>query len=238
MPKTAAVPLPLIRRLSLGLAAGIGSLAITTVEGAMRENFNPWHQAISALSLGPGGWVQMINLVAFGLVVLTTVGPWRRILAGGRGAAAYPLLTAVVGICFVGVGLIRQDPAPGYDPDQFRLTAPTPLGLMHLAIAGVAAVSSVVALCVIAARLARDPAWRRWGLYSAATAGIVIACVAAYGVGSVQPTGIAGSFERAAMIAPLIWLFAFLRRLRRGAPLMIAPPANASAVTVPTLEAR
>jgi hypothetical protein len=208
------------------LVGGVASLALTAVVGALRENFNPWHQAMSALSLGPGGWLQMVNMIVFGLVVLTTVGPWRQILAGGRGAVAYPVLTALVGVCFIGVGLIRQDPAPGYNPEKLMLTAPTPLGLMHLAIAGVAAVSSVAALFVIAARLARDPAWPRWAWYSTATALLVIACIAVYAVWSIQPTGFAGTFERAAMVAPLVWLFAFLRRLRRGVPLMIAPAAS------------
>ena len=222
-PATLPVPPPLLRRLSIALAAGVLSLLITTLQGAMREGFDPWHQAISALSLGPGGWLQMLNLIAFGLVVLTTVSPWRRILAGARGGTAYPVLTALVGLSFIGVGLIRQDPAPGYDPEGLMLEAPTPLGLTHLAIAGVAALCSIAALLVIAARFAGDSTWPRWTLYSAVTAFIVVGCVAVYAVWSVKPTGFAGAFERAAMLAPMCWMFAFLRRLHRGVPLMHAP---------------
>lgn len=116
----------------------------------------------------------MVNLMAFGVVVLTTISPWRTILAGGRGGTAYPVLTALVGIAFIGVGLIRQDPAPGYDPERLLLTAPTPPGLAHLAIAGVAVLASVAALLVMAARFAGDPVWRRWSLYSCGTALFVI----------------------------------------------------------------
>jgi hypothetical protein len=225
---TVPVPPRLRRRLWIGLAGGVTSLAVTSVQGLVRRDFDPWHQAISALSLGPGGWLQVLNLVAFGIVVLTTVAPWRTILAGGRGAAAFPALTALVGIGFVGVGLIRQDPAPGYDPDRLLLAAPSPLGLAHLAIAGVAALSSVAGLFVIAARFAGDPDWSRWSLYSCGTALFMVACVAVYGVWSVQPTGFAGTFERAALVAPLVWLYCFLRRLQRGVPFMRAQVAARS----------
>ena len=104
----------------------------------------------------------MLNLIGFGAAVLTTVPTWRCVLARGRGETVYPLLTAFVGASFVAVGLIAQDPAPGYDPAGLALQAPTPLGLAHFAIAGIAALSSVVGLFVMAARLAGDPDWRRW----------------------------------------------------------------------------
>jgi hypothetical protein len=138
------VPRPLLRRLWIGLAGGALSFVLTELQGAFREGFDSWHQAVSALSLGPGGWLQMINLIAFGVVILTTVGPWRQVLAGARGATAYPVLTALVG-----------------------------------------------------------------------------ACVTVYGVWSIRPSGFAGTFERAAMLAPMVWMFAFLRRLQLGAPLMV-----------------
>lgn len=237
MTNTVPVPPLLRRRLWIALAGGVLSLAITTVQGVCRQDFDAWHQAISALSLGPGGWLQMVNLMAFGVVVLTTISPWRTILAGGRGGTAYPVLTALVGFAFIGVGLIRQDPAPGYDPERLLLTAPTPPGLAHLAIAGVAVLASVAALLVMAARFAGDPVWRRWSLYSCGTALFVIACVTVYGVWSVQPTGFAGTFERAAVVAPLLWMFAFLRRLQRGVPLMRVPATLDSAGTVQPMAA-
>jgi len=216
------VPRLLLRRPAFALAVGVASFLLTAIQGCYREGFDPWQQAVSALSLGPDGWLQMINLTAFGLVLLTTVGAWHRILGGARGGRSYPLLTALVGLAFVGVGVIPQDPAPGYNPDGVLLAAPTPLGLAHLTIAGVAAISSVGGLLVMARRFARDPLWRHWPLYSSLTALTVVACVIVYGVWSLQPTGFAGTFERAAMIAPMLWMFTFLRRLYRGAPLMVS----------------
>ena len=221
-----AVPPNELRRLWVALGAATVFLAVTTVQGALRPEFDAWHQAVSALSLGPGGWIQMINLSVFGLVIASTAPVWRRVLAGGVGATSYPALTLVVGISFVLVGLIRQDPAPGYDPDGLALSAPTTLGLLHLAIAGVAALSSVIGLFVMAKRLSGDRAWAGWPLYSRVTAVLVVACIAVYGVWSTSASGYGGTFERFAIVIPLVWMFTFVRRLTAGVPFVVAADAQ------------
>ena len=195
-------------------------LGLTTVQGLIRPGFDSWHQAVSALSLGPGGWLQMVNLVAFGAAIASTTPAWRRLLAGGRGSASYPILTAAIGISFVVVGLVKQDPAPGYDPEGLGLEVPTALGLVHLAVAGVAAGCSVASLFVIARRFTGNPHWTGWAAYSRTMAVLIIVCVAIFGVWSTRASGFAGTFERAAIVIPMIWNFTFLRRLGAGTPFM------------------
>ena len=149
---TVGVPRSLLRRLWYALAGAALFVGVATVEGALRPDYDAWHQAISALSLGARGWVQQINFVLLGAVLLSTVPTWRQILTGGKGANAYPALTAVVALSFIAVAFLPQDPAPGYDPAGLGLVKPTTIGLLHLAVAGVAAACSVAALFVMAAR--------------------------------------------------------------------------------------
>lgn len=132
------------------------------------------------------------------------------------------MLIALVGLSFIAVGLIPRDPAPGYDPAGLALHAPKATGLMHLSIAGVAAGCSVASLIVMAARLARDPAWV--GLAGAArlTALLVVGCIVIYGIWGTRSTGLAGTFERLAIVLPIAWNAAFLRRLGAGAPFVVA----------------
>jgi hypothetical protein len=208
-----------VQRLWIATALGAMSFAITIALGALRDGYDAWHQAVSALSLGPGGWVQSLNLIAFGIIVLTTAPVWRRVLAGGKGAAAYPIATAILGVSFIVVGIIPQDPAPSYDPAGLALQAPTPTGLAHLAVAGVAALSSVVGLFVMAARFSGDSEWRGWSTYSRLAAIATIACIVVYGIWSTRASGFAGTFERGAFVIPMIWTFAFLHRLSTGARL-------------------
>lgn len=216
----APVPRALLRRLWLALLGLATFIAVALVQGAVRPGFDVWHQAISALSLGPGGWVQNLNFIFLGLVLFSTVPVWRQILRGDRGAAAYPTLTALAGGSFIAVAWLPQDPAPGYDPEQLALAAPTAVGLLHLAMAGVAAAASVAALFVMASRFAGHPAWRGWAAYTRAIAILTTVCIVVYAIWSTRASGFAGTFERLAIILPAVWAFTFLRRLRAGAPLV------------------
>lgn len=219
---TERVAEPLLRRLWYALAGAALFMAVALLQGATRAGYDSWHQAISALSLGPRGWVQGINFIVFGALLLSTVPVWRRILVGGKGATSYPVLTAIVGLTFVVVAFVPQDPAPGYDPDSLRLEEPTVRGLFHLGLAGIAAVCSVAALFVMASRFKGDPNWRGWPLYTRSIAIIMIACIVVYGVWSTRATGLAGTFERVAVMLPSLWALTFLRRLSLGTPFIIA----------------
>lgn len=222
MRDTIPVPRTLLRPLWIALVATVLFLVVATIQGIVREGYDSWHQAVSALSLGPRGWIQAISFVVLGAVVVTTAPAWRQILAGGKGAVAYPTLTAILGLSFIAAGFVPQDPAPGYDPAGLALEAPTVMGLAHLAIAGVAAACSVAGLFVMAARFAGDDNWRGWAAYSRVMALLMIVCVAIYGVWSTSASGFAGTFERGAIVIPLVWTFTLLRRLEAGTPLMVA----------------
>lgn len=117
-------------------------------------------------------------------------------------------------------GCVPQDPAPGYDPAGLALEEPTLTGLIHLAIAGVAATCSVVLMFIAACRMAVSTEWGGWPTYTRAMAVLTILCVAVYGVWSTQPTGFAGTFERGAIIVPTVWGVGFLRKLGQGVPFM------------------
>lgn len=220
MIETRPVPPPLRRR--LWYVVGSAGLFMTTAcaEGARRPDYDAWHQSISALSLGPGGWVQIINFIVFGAIVLSSVSVWRKILVAGRGATAFPVLTALTGASLIACGFVPQDPAPGYDPMGLALTAPTLPGLIHLSFAGIAALSSVASLVIMARRFAGDPSWRGWSAYSFLMAFAMAACVVVYGIWSTASTGYAGMFERFALVVVPIWGLTFLVRLEAGVPFM------------------
>src|SRR5258708_12497852 len=88
---TRPVPIALLLWLSCG---SIGSVLFTItylIEGVTRPDYNAWQQAISALSLGPGGWVQQVNFVVFGVITIWTAFAWRQFLIGGGGPTSDPL---------------------------------------------------------------------------------------------------------------------------------------------------
>jgi hypothetical protein len=62
-------------RRQLGAWAGmIGSVifaAIFTLEGCLRPGYNPLGMFVSELSLGPRGWIQIVNFIVFGALVFS-----------------------------------------------------------------------------------------------------------------------------------------------------------------------
>ena len=166
--------------------------------------------------------LEQINFIVFGASLLSTVPALRQLLRGGVGARSYPTVTALSGLCLVVLAFIAQDPAPGYDPEQLGLSLPTVRGLFHIALAGVAMLSSVAGLFIMAARFARDSHWRSWVRTTQLVAVFAIGCVIVYGVWSTKPTGFAGVFERLAILASPLWALAFAHRLGTGVPFMIA----------------
>ena len=215
------VPAPLRRRLWYPVIGSMAFLVTSCAEAARRPDYDAWHQALSALSLGPRGWVQMINFLVLAAIILSTVAVWRRILRGGTGGMAVPALTALTGVSFVVCGLMPQDPAPGYDPMGLNLTAPTLTGSIHLAFAGLAALGSIGMLFVMARRYRETPGWDGWSGLTRCLAAAMIVAIVVYGVWSRAPAGYAGTFERAALLIPTVWAAAFLRRLGKGAPFML-----------------
>lgn len=219
MRETGSVPPRLRRRLWYVVGGAVLFMTTACAEGARRPDYDAWHQSISALSLGPGGWIQKLNFIVFGAIVLSTVAIWRRVLATGRGATAVPVLTTLTGVSLVVCGLVPQDPAPGYDPMGLALGAYAPRfdspllrGCRRREFGGEPARHGCA--------FYDDPWWRGWSAYSLLMAAVMAACIVVYAVWSTASTGYAGAFERLGLCVVPIWGFTFLLRLEAGTPFM------------------
>jgi uncharacterized protein DUF998 len=151
--------------LTCGTVGGLLYTAIYLIEGAIRPDYDAWQQTISALSLGPGGWVQQVDFVFFGLVTIALAFIWRQILKGGVGATWYPIMRGLEGLALIGAGFFSVDPAPGY-PKGAILTS-TLHGTIHTMCALVVITSIAIGYFVLARRFAQEPRWGRgWAVYS------------------------------------------------------------------------
>ena len=121
--------------LTLGLVScgAVGAFLFTAtylIEGITRPGYDAWQQPISALSLGPGGWMQQGNFVVFGVLMLLSAVGWYRLLAPGRGAFWFPLVQGISGLGLFGAGLFSMDPFSGYPPGTAP-AASTVHGTLH-----------------------------------------------------------------------------------------------------------
>jgi len=181
------------------------------LEGATRAGYRALAQPISALSLGPGGWVQQLNFIVFGVLVCLSAAGWRAALAPGRGALAFPVLRAVAGVGLVMDGLFAQDPSGGYPPGV-RAGAATVHGQVHTLFAVITITALAGGCFVLAARFAGEPLWRHRAAFAAAAGVATIVFIAAFGAAGGHG-GLAGLWERAAGAATSVLIVAVLARL-------------------------
>jgi hypothetical protein len=212
-----------------GTAGGLVFTGVYLAEGAARAGYRAVAQPISALSLGPGGWVQQLNFVVFGVLVCLSAAGWRAALSPGRGAVAFPVLRVAAGAGLVMDGLFDQDPSGGYPPGVAAGVA-TVHGQLHTVFAMITITALAGGCFVLAARFAVEPAWRRWAPLAAAAGVATVVFIAAFGAAGGHG-GLAGVWERAAGAATSVLTVAVLTRLavisRRAARARrLGPPAG------------
>jgi hypothetical membrane protein len=212
-------------RLLQGVAT-IGPLlffAVASIEGLLRPGYDPIAQPISALALGPRGWIQQANfallaisLAAFGVTLRTRL---RDGVASAVGPAIFGLMT--IGLALAGI--FAMDP-PG---------APQTLtGRLHTLGGFFFFPWMSVLLLLVARRFRRDDGLRPYFAYTLATALFCLATMAYFfafvGVPGVSSrlSNLAGLVQRLQLGAFLAWMAVFAGRVHHRAKMMIPQPAH------------
>jgi hypothetical protein len=200
--------------LTFGLVScgAIGAFLFTAtylLEGVTRAGYDAFQQPISALSLGPGGWVQQVNFVIYGVLLVLSAAGWYRLLMPVRGGIWFPLLQGIAGLCLIGAGVFSMDPFPGYPPGTAPTTS-TLHGTLHSILAWVLILSLAIG-CFAFAQHARLAKWRGWFVYSLITGMLILIFWGAFvqgASGTVAGMGpIAGLTERLSALSHDLWIF-------------------------------
>ena len=123
-----------------------------------RAEFNPIAEPVSALEAGPNGWIQQVNFVVFGLLLLTFAFGLDRGLARSRLGRLGPGLLGVASVgLFLAAALPLREDAAGvtYDPGGHFVAGVTFF------------LSTSLAMLVLSRRLAKDPHFRALATYTA-----------------------------------------------------------------------
>ena len=204
-----SVPRKLLLWLTYGVAGTLLFPIIYLIEGATRPGYNAWQQAISALSLGPGGWIQQADFALCGVSVLWSAFVWRKILKGGVCATWYPLIRGIEGVGLIAIAIFSQDPGYGYPPGTPVGPGPSTLGgTLHLTFTILTVQAMSLALFIIARRFWRNPNFRGWTSFSVACGLLPWIFMPFFGLAQNTHSvfaGYAGLFERLATNADTIW---------------------------------
>jgi hypothetical protein len=197
--------------LALGVAGSVLFNLTYLIDGWLRPGYDWIRQPMSALSLGPGGAVQAINFVTFGVIGLVTASAWRASLGSGLGATWYPRIRVVAGLAMIGAGVFSQDPGNGYPVGVAAPAQPSTHALVHNLVSYVSLTFVVAELLILARRFAREPQWRGWATLAIVAGVLMMGFLATFG--SLAGNGSGGIFEKLASATPTIFGLAIAVRL-------------------------
>jgi hypothetical protein len=178
-----------IRALLLcGVLAGPLYITIGALEILFREGFDIRRHALSLMSNGPAGWIQIASFLLSGCLVIACAVGMRRALYPGRAGTWGPLLLSIYGLGLIGAGIFVADPMDGF-PVGTPPGPPTVIswhGPLHFVSGGIGFLALIAACMVFARRFAglRQPVW---ALFSVLTGVLFLLGFAGVGSGSKQP---------------------------------------------------
>ena len=213
-----------MKKLTLGqrrLAAWAGIIgsalfvAIFTIEGWLRPGYAPLKMYVSALSLGPRGWIQMANFLLFGVLLFVFTRLIAAEFQAGKAARAGLVLLTIISCCYFISGPFVMDPT------GTPLSQVTVHGTVHGIAGAIVFILMPVTIFVYLGRFRSDPKWK-----SLQWAALVLGTISA--VGSVMLTIFTkfpalqnlfidwlGLIQRTSIVPFMLWVFIFAVALLR-----------------------
>lgn len=198
-----------------GIIGPILFVSIFLLEGWLRPDYEPLKTYVSELSLGPRGWIQIVNFVLFGLMLLVFARSVATEFQSGKASRGGIILLTILGVCFLLSGPFVMDPA-GTPRSQMTLH-----GTIHGILGGIVFSLMPVSCFVFLRRFREDPNWQflKWPtlvLGTISAAAVLLLTVATKSpAGQNISTDWLGLIQRAAIVPFMFWLFIFALGLLR-----------------------
>ena len=200
--------------LACGVIAGPIWVVVVIIQMIIRPGFDISRHAVSVLSLGELGWIQITSFIVSGALVIAGAVGMRRALHPGRAGTWGPILIGLYGLGLIAAGIFPPDPMNGFPPG----TADVPgqmsgHGLLHFLSAAVGFLSLIVAACFVFARRFAGLKQPGWVAYSVVTGAFFFVTWAALGFTSARIGWISVLFA-VAVASGWAWITVVTARLR------------------------
>jgi hypothetical protein len=186
---------------------------VFSVEGWLRPGYSPMTTYVSALSLGPRGWIQIANFILLGsLLFLFTRGVAAEFQNGKASKWGLILLT-IVAFCYFFSGPFIMDPT------GTSLAQSTIHGTIHGILGAIAFMLMPISCFVFLRRFNADANWHSMRLWTLILGTISAAAVILLTISTKFPqfqstfAGWIGLIQRALIIPFMIWVFVFALHL-------------------------
>ena len=185
-------------------------VGVFTVAGALRAGYDPVSRFVSELSIGPDGWVQRVNFLVTGVLLLVFAVAVRTAL--GRAVRALPIVLGVMAVCLAGSAAFDTDPSALFAQQTVH-------GLVHGLLGAVVFLGMPISCALVARAGRRIPRLRPLRLASLVVTvllivGIVLLKSAELPGGLFGPEK--GVVQRVVLVLWFAWLAALSVLLLRG----------------------
>ncbi len=185
--------------LGWGVVAGPFYIAFGLILALTRDGFDLTRHSLSLLSLGEGGWLQILNFALTGIMVI--VAGWGLLRAPTDRSRGTGIAVIIAGAALVLAGVFRPDPVADFPPGA-EATATTG-GILHLVMGAALFIGLTVAALILAGTFARRGERGRAALSRILGVVVVVAFLAGAAL-SASPIGV--GLLWLAVVAGFAWL--------------------------------
>jgi hypothetical protein len=180
-----------------GIAAAPLFIVVALIQTFTRPGFDVTRHALSLLSNGDWGWVQVLNFLITGVLIVAGAIGLKRAIKSGQGRTWGPILLGLYGVGLIGAGIFSADPGLGFPPGAPETLNISWRGILHLSFASIGFTGFIIACFLFASRF-KALGQVGWAWYSLITGIILFVSFAALSSGSTGaaslPFFLAGSF--------------------------------------------
>lgn len=192
-----------------GLAAPILFVGTFVLEGSLRSNYDQLSSYVSALSLGPRGWIQVVNFLVFGALLFFFALGAAAVFSDRKGSKGGLVILIIIAAAYFFSGPFVMDPA-GTSRNQATIH-----GTLHGILGAIAFLLMPIVCFVYLGLFRRDPTLRNLYIWSIVLGIITATADVVFSVGSKSPdlhTSVGpwfGLMQRSVIVPFMMWVFVF-----------------------------
>jgi hypothetical protein len=190
-------------------------VVVFSLEGWLRSGYEPLKTYVSALSLGPRGWIQIVNFLVFGALFIVFTRAVAAEFQSGKASRGGLVLLTIIAVCYFVSGPFVMD-ITGTPLNQVTIH-----GTIHGIAGAIVFVLMPTSCFVYLRRFRTDPKWQslKWwtlvlGTISAAGSVLLTLFTKFPALQNVFINWL-GLIQRTAIIPFMLWVFIFALEVRR-----------------------
>jgi hypothetical membrane protein len=182
-----------------GIIGSILFIAVFTIEGLMRQNYDAFRMYISELALGPRGWIQIANFIIFGILLLVFTLSLANKFKGKRESKIGQALIAIIGINFILAGVFVIDPSAEKSLN----------GIIHNVSSALIFFLASISCFIFFHLFREDPKWKNLSWWTLTTGIAILVLIVLMEMDGTSLSEWPGAIQRIAAITGLFWIFTF-----------------------------